>query len=282
MIRMIVERRVCGRNGDRPGVGTAGVHAYPIDRGNVYLQIIELRNPGAFLVLVCGYAALWFSTPFFAASMFGSLGAIVAYRRPARAKQRALPPTSRRNGDRTPRSHFGESHFRDREWARRSPVADDSLSVDSTRRDGHRCRLGTGKTSACMFPYTDQLLRWKASVLSARLAGSSSEVKGDFCQQVQGMLTRAGRASDYTEIRLGETSAQPAPQRSDPVRGRAPSQRSSTTCSGSRRSRSGSRHTRTCSFVILLRRLADGHTTFAEVVSLHPSRMASSTARSPS
>ena len=73
------------------GVGTVGLHAYPVDRANVYLQIIELRNPTAFLVLVYGYAALWFTTPFFAASILGSLTAIVAYRRPARSKQRALP-----------------------------------------------------------------------------------------------------------------------------------------------------------------------------------------------
>ena len=44
-------------------VGVVGVHAYPVDRSNVYLQLIELRNPAAFLVLEYGYAALWFTTP---------------------------------------------------------------------------------------------------------------------------------------------------------------------------------------------------------------------------
>ena len=73
------------------GVGTTGVHPYPVDRANVYLQIIALRNPTALLVLVYGYSTLWFTTPLFAASILGSLATIVAYRRPARAKHRALP-----------------------------------------------------------------------------------------------------------------------------------------------------------------------------------------------
>jgi hypothetical protein len=34
----------------------------------VYLQLIELRSPAVFAVLVYGYATLWFTTPFFALS----------------------------------------------------------------------------------------------------------------------------------------------------------------------------------------------------------------------
>ena len=64
------------------GVGVLGVHTYPIDRGNIYLQLIELRSPAVFLVLVYGYATLWFTTPFFALSIVASLVTIVAYRYP--------------------------------------------------------------------------------------------------------------------------------------------------------------------------------------------------------
>ena len=119
---MLVEQRVVVAMLIALGVGAAGVHAYPVDRGNVYLQIIELRNPTAFLVLVYGYATLWFTTTFFAASMLGSLTAIVAYRRPARAKQRvAAGRTSHRNGDRRPRSCSGRAILRRRTDAHRSP-----------------------------------------------------------------------------------------------------------------------------------------------------------------
>ena len=58
---------------------------------NVYLQLIELRSPAVFVVLVYGYATLWFTTPFFALSMLASLVTIVAYRYPAGARARPLP-----------------------------------------------------------------------------------------------------------------------------------------------------------------------------------------------
>src|SRR6478609_3608442 len=82
------------------GVGALGVHAYPIDRGNVYLELIELRSPAVFVVLVYGYAALWFTTPFFALSIVTSLATIVAYRYPPLERARALPayiPPERRH-----------------------------------------------------------------------------------------------------------------------------------------------------------------------------------------
>ena len=92
------------------GVGAAGVHTYPVDRGNVYLQLIELRNPAAFLVLVYGYATLWFTTPFFAASMLGSLTTIVAYRRSgSRAHSGRCRPTCAPERRPAPTLVLGES-----------------------------------------------------------------------------------------------------------------------------------------------------------------------------
>ena len=93
------------------GVGAAGVHTYPVDRTNVYLQIIEFRNPTGLLVLVYGYAALRFTAPFFAGSILGSLTAIVAYRRPARATHRLLPAYVVPERRPAPMLVLGESHF---------------------------------------------------------------------------------------------------------------------------------------------------------------------------
>ena len=45
--------------------------------------------------------------------------------------------------------------------------------------------VGTGKTSACMYPYVDQLLRWRADDPEQKIGGLVLEVKGDFCKQVQ-------------------------------------------------------------------------------------------------
>ena len=61
--------------------------------------------------------------------------------------------------------------------------------------------VGTGKTSACMYPYAEQLLRWRAADPDWKIGGLVLEVKGDFCQRAR--HHRAGRESDYAEIRLG-------------------------------------------------------------------------------
>ena len=127
--------------------------------------------------------------------------------------------------------------------------------------------VGTGKTSACMYPYTDQRLRWKASDPKRKIGGLILEVKGDFCQQVRGMLARAGRASDYTEIRLGgDICYNPLHNDLDPY---AVAYAIATLVNNlfgkSKEPFWQQAHTALLKFVILLRRLADGYTTFAEV-----------------
>ena len=67
--------------------------------------------------------------------------------------------------------------------------------------------VGTGKTSACMYPYVDQLLRWRAEDPERKVGGLVLEVKGDFCRQVRSMLVSAGRGDDYVEIGLDPASA---------------------------------------------------------------------------
>jgi hypothetical protein len=62
--------------------------------------------------------------------------------------------------------------------------------------------VGTGKTSACMYPYVEQLLRWRARDPDQKVGGLVLEVKGDFCHQVRDILVRADRADDYLEIGL--------------------------------------------------------------------------------
>ncbi len=135
--------------------------------------------------------------------MLGSLTTIVAYRHPARAKYRALPayvPPERRPA---PTLVLGESHLET--TSGRAPEPSWLTIPQRGLYTGVMVigAVGTGKTSACMYPYTDQLLRWRASDPDRKIGGLILEVKGDFCQQVQGMLARAGRGSDYTEIRLG-------------------------------------------------------------------------------
>jgi hypothetical protein len=62
--------------------------------------------------------------------------------------------------------------------------------------------IGTGKTSACMYPYLEQLLAYRAGDPARRVGGLVLEVKGDFCAHVRDILARHGRADDYVEISL--------------------------------------------------------------------------------
>ena len=63
--------------------------------------------------------------------------------------------------------------------------------------------VGTGKTTACMYPFARQLLTWQADDPRRRAGALVLEVKGDFCHQVRSILEDAGRADDYVEIGLG-------------------------------------------------------------------------------
>ena len=70
------------------GVGTWGLHTYPVRTDDVFLALIELRNPPVFHALVYGYATVWFTTPFF------HLSAACVHRAPERAGDRAGPTTA--------------------------------------------------------------------------------------------------------------------------------------------------------------------------------------------
>ncbi|MDE2784900.1 MAG: hypothetical protein OXK77_18265, partial [Gemmatimonadota bacterium] len=63
--------------------------------------------------------------------------------------------------------------------------------------------VGTGKTTACMYPFAEQLLSWQAGDAKRRAGALVLEVKGDFCHQVRGILEAAGRGGDYLEVGLG-------------------------------------------------------------------------------
>ena len=63
--------------------------------------------------------------------------------------------------------------------------------------------VGTGKTTACMYPFARQLLTWRADDADRRAGALVLEVKGDFCHQVRQILADAERGDDYLEIGLG-------------------------------------------------------------------------------
>ena len=127
--------------------------------------------------------------------------------------------------------------------------------------------VGTGKTSACMYPYVDQLLRWRRDDADRKVGGLVMEVKGDFCRQVQAMLQRRGRGEDYVEIGLDTgVCYNPLHNDLDPY---AVAYAIATLLNNlfgkSKEPFWQQAYTDLLKFVILLRRLTDGYTTFAEV-----------------
>ena len=62
--------------------------------------------------------------------------------------------------------------------------------------------VGTGKTSACMHPFAEQLFSWQAHNEHLKTSGLVLEVKGDFCYQIKELLKKNGRGDDYLEVGL--------------------------------------------------------------------------------
>ena len=127
--------------------------------------------------------------------------------------------------------------------------------------------VGTGKTSACMYPYVDQLLRWRRDDADRKVGGLVMEVKGDFCRQVHAILKDARRADDYVEIGLDTgVCYNPLHNDLDPYAvAYAIAALLNNLFGKSKEPFWQQAYTDLLKFVILLRRLTDGYTTFAEV-----------------
>ena len=183
-------------------VGTWGLYSRPLPAGDPFLDLIAAQNPRAFHVLSYGYGALWFTTPFFAASLCTSIMTIALAVHPARMRSRRLPAYPPPETRPSPFLVLGETHLLRAAGRAQNPgwltIPERGLYTGVMILGA----VGTGKTSACMYPYVDQLLRWQARDPTLKAGGLVLEVKGDFCGQVRQILTTAGREADYLEIGL--------------------------------------------------------------------------------
>src|SRR5207248_3386157 len=127
--------------------------------------------------------------------------------------------------------------------------------------------VGTGKTSACMYPYVEQLLRWRARDPVRKIGGLVLEVKGDFCRQVKTILARADREADYIEVGIdGGVCYNPLHNDLDPY---AVAYAIATLLNNlfgkSKEPFWQQAYTDLLKFIISLRRITTGYTTLAEV-----------------
>jgi len=117
MLRTLLDARTLLALAMGLAVRVSGLRTYPLPTDNVYLALVELRRPDIYQGLQYTYAALYFRTPFFGASLLGSLYAIAMYRRAPRFNFRSLPPYIRHE-DRPKRRRY-----RGKRTARRVAVA---------------------------------------------------------------------------------------------------------------------------------------------------------------
>jgi TraM recognition site of TraD and TraG len=248
-------------------IGAIGLRVYPLPADDVFLTLIALRTPAIFRLLAGGYATIWFTTPFFAASLVTSMIAMLIYHRLPDRRCRPLPPYARPETRPTPSLVLGEAHLLHAPGRAATPTW---LTIPQRGLYTGVMILGavgTGKTSACMYPYVDQLLRWRADDRDRKVGGLVLEVKGDFCAQVQSMLAQAGRASDYLEIGLDSgVCYNPLHNDLDPY---AVAYAIGTLLNNlfgkSKEPFWQQAYTDLLKFVISLRRITDGYTTLAEV-----------------
>jgi hypothetical protein len=248
-------------------VGTYGLRMYPLAAGDPFIDLIAVRRPDILQTLGYGYAVLWFSTPLCVASLVSSLFAILLYRREPSIAFRALPPYPSAERNTEPSIVLGETHYLQKSGRSAQPtwltIPQRGLYTGVMVVGA----VGTGKTSACMYPCVDQLLRWRADDEERRIAGLVMEVKGDFCHQVKSMLDRVGRADDYIEVGLDRSVCyNPLHNELDPYAvAYAVAMLLNNIYGKSKEPFWQQAYTDLLKFVILLRRLTDGYTTFAEI-----------------
>jgi hypothetical protein len=179
-----------------------GSQLLPYPSENAILRLIALERPRLFLGLEWAYLALWTSTAFLTLSVFTSVIYIFAARARRRKVRQALPPYPLVELRDELSLVVGERHHATAPGPAAAPtwltIPERGLCTGIAIVGA----IGSGKTSACIYPYVEQLLGDKADRPDERLGGLVLEVKGDFCQQVRDILTRHGRADDYVEISL--------------------------------------------------------------------------------
>ena len=249
-------------------VGTWGLHAHPVDMTDPFLGLIEARSPGVFAALVYGYATLWFTHAVL--RRLRSCSRCSRSRRHAgihAVRTRPLPTYAQPEDRPAPTLVLGETHFET--MPGRAPSPEWLTIPQRGLYTGVMVvgAVGTGKTSACMYPYADQLLRWRAGDPDHKIGGLVLEVKGDFCKQVRGILTQAGRERDYVEIGLDSGYCyNPLHNDLDPYAvAYAIAALLNNLFGKSKEPFWQQAYTDLLKFVILLRRITDGYTTLSEV-----------------
>ena len=185
----------------------AGVRAlrapFPAIGENPYLDLIWVNDPAIHAAIRTWYHAAPAAAVILAGSLLLSVWRVWLEPGSRSRRRGRLPPWPATPSDPEPSLVIGELHHptTPRESGRPSwlTLPEKGLYTGILVVGA----VGSGKTSACIYPFTRQLLSWQAGRPDRRAAGLVLEVKGDFCHSVRRILSEAGRGEDYIEIGLG-------------------------------------------------------------------------------
>jgi hypothetical protein len=175
---------------------------YPFPVGNFYLELTFLSARTVFYGLKVSYTALLYTTPYIAYSVLLSGIYIFTLKTPPRPKAGKPPAYPAASDDRGLFLVLGEVH---------NPRAAEPSETPHWLTIPERGlftgiavfgAVGSGKTSACLYPYAEQILSYRAAFPKERIGGLVLEVKGDFCKKIHEILVRHKREQDYVEISL--------------------------------------------------------------------------------
>ena len=167
-----------------------------------FLRLIALRDPWTYAGLKASYRIMLFTTPYIGYSFLLSALYIFTLRPKRTAKPQPLPLYPAVQSRNQLSLVIGEIHNP------RVPIPSESPSwliiperglFTGTIMIG---AIGSGKTAGGMYPFTDQLLGYRAADPLAKASALVLEVKGDFCGKVKEILRNRDRADDYIEIGL--------------------------------------------------------------------------------
>ena len=174
----------------------------PHNYNEYFLRLIALRDPWTYAGLKASYHVMLFTTPYIAYSFLLSALYIFTLRPRRAGKPQPLPPFPPVESRTSLSLVVGEIHNPRLPIPAEKPnwlIIPERGLFTGTIIIG---AVGSGKTSCCMYPFTDQLVGYRAADPEAKPSGLVLEVKGDFCHKVKEILSQRGREHDYIEISL--------------------------------------------------------------------------------
>jgi hypothetical protein len=174
----------------------------PATWSEYFLRMIAIRDPWTYAGLKASYEMMLFTTPYIGYSFLFSALYIFTLRPRRAGKPQPLPPYPAVETRSRLSLVLGEIHNPRLPIPAEKPnwlIIPERGLFTGTIVIG---AVGSGKTSCCMYPFTDQLLGYRAADPEARASGLVLEVKGDFCHKVKEILRQRGRERDYIEISL--------------------------------------------------------------------------------